>query len=73
MYPQHTLSERIALENRFHVEARSLSTFPGQHHPVPYSQADILNARVGLDETVEGDALALQDVFATVPVAILTR
>jgi len=35
--------------------ARALSTFPGQHHPVPYGQADILNARVGLDETVKGD------------------
>ena len=33
----------------------ALSTFPGQHHPVPYGQADILNARVGLDETVKGD------------------
>jgi hypothetical protein len=44
------------IENRFHVEARvALSTVPSQHHPVPYGQADILNARVGLDETVKGD------------------
>ena len=47
----------IGLENHFHVTcvARALSTFPGQHHPVAYGQADILNARVGLDETVKGD------------------
>jgi hypothetical protein len=32
-----------------------LSTFPGEHHPVPYGQADILNARVRLDETVKGN------------------
>jgi len=34
---------------------RSLSTFPSQHHSVPYGQADILNAGVGLNETVKGD------------------
>jgi len=46
----------IDLENHFHVKcARALSTFPGQHHPVPYGQADSLNARVGLNETVKGD------------------
>src|SRR6266566_1838945 len=49
-----------AAANRFRESlsrrsARALSTFPGQHHPVPYGQADILNARVGLDETVKGD------------------
>src|SRR6266550_8078924 len=35
--------------------ARALSTFLGQHYPVPYGQADILNARVGLDKTIKGD------------------
>ena len=37
------------------VSARALSTFPSQHHSVAYGQADILNARVGLNETVKGD------------------
>ena len=41
--------------NYFTSNARALSTFPGQHHPVSYGQADILNARVRLDETVKGD------------------
>ena len=54
----HTFFQQqpIGLENHFHVKcARALFTFPSQHHPVPYGQADILNARVGLDETVKGD------------------
>jgi hypothetical protein len=34
---------------------RALSTFPSQHHPVSYGQTDILNAGVGLNETVKGD------------------
>ena len=45
----------IGLENHYITCVCALSTFPSQHHPVPYGQADILNARVGLDETVKGD------------------
>ena len=39
-------SSRIGPKNRFHVKcvARALSTFPGQHHPVPYGQADRVKA-----------------------------
>ena len=53
----HILSAAAQSVSRitFTSSARALSTFPGQHHPVPYGQADILNARVGLDETVKGD------------------
>jgi hypothetical protein len=50
--------ERLHAEaavNASGYSARVLSTFPSQHHPVSYGQADILNTRVGLDETVKGD------------------
>src|ERR1051325_1824180 len=38
----------------FSSSARSLLTFPSQHHPIAYRQADILNASVGLDEAIKG-------------------
>jgi len=42
-------------ESLFCRSVRALSTFPSKHHPVSYGQADILNAGVGLNETVKGD------------------